>query len=165
MARTLLPLLLSVWGTLRDGDDFEAFVADARSRLRRAYVGVRGIDGAGDAAAEALAWAWEHRGALDGMANPVGYLYRVGLSRTRARRAPVLPPTTDVGAPDVDAGLVPALRALSEQQRAAVWLVHGCGWSYAEAADAMGISASAVGTHVRRALDHLRERLAVTDDA
>ena len=151
---------------MRTDGEVEALLADAGPRLRRAYIGARGVDGAGDAAAEAVAWGWEHRDELRPMANPVGYLYRVGLSRTRTRARPVvLPAPADVGVPDVEPALVPALLALSEQQRVSVWLVHACGWTYGETADAMGITASAVGTHVRRALDHLRERLAVTERA
>jgi DNA-directed RNA polymerase specialized sigma24 family protein len=142
-------------------DEFSDFVADATPRLRRAFVAVRGIGGAADATAEALAYAWEHWDRIRLMDNPVGYLYRVGQSRTRTRRAPTLPAPAELGLPDVEPGLVPALLALSVQQRAAVWLVHGCGWSYREVAEAMDVSASAVGTHVSRALEHLRSRLEV----
>lgn len=95
------------------------------------------------------------------MENPVGYLYRVGQSRTRARRAVLLPPPADLGVPDVEPMLVPALLELPETQRIAVWLVHGCDWSYREVADAMDVSVSAVGTHVGRALARLRARLEV----
>lgn len=142
-------------------DDFESFAADAGERLRRAYVGSLGVDGAADAAAEALAWAWENRAKLSNMENPVGYLYRVGRSKARSRRseAIVLPTPAEVGVPEVEPGLIPALRALSDRQRTAVWLVHGCQWRHQEVADAMGISATAVGTHVQRGLDHLRTRL------
>jgi DNA-directed RNA polymerase specialized sigma24 family protein len=144
-----------------DEDDFAAFVAAATPRLRRAFVGCRGITGAGDATAEALAYAWEHWPRIRLMDNPVGYLYRVGQTRTRPRRTLFLPPPVDLGLPDVEPALVPALLELPVQQRTAVWLVHGCGWSYREAAAAMGVSASAVGTHVSRALDRLRARLEV----
>jgi len=142
-------------------DDFEGFATDAGQRLRRAYVGSLGVDGAADAAAEALAWAWENRERLSTMDNPVGYLYRVGHSKVRRRRRDtgVLPTPVEAGVPEVEPGLVPALRALSERQRTAVWLVHGCQWRHQEVADAMGISATAVATHVRRGLDHLRTRL------
>jgi DNA-directed RNA polymerase specialized sigma24 family protein len=146
---------------LPDEDDFADFVAGATPRLRRAFVGCRGVAGAADATAEALAYAWEHWERLRLMENPVGYLYRVGQSRTRVRRAPQLPAPADVGLPDVEPALVPALLELSVQQRTAAWLVHGCGWSYREAAEAMDVSASAVGTHVSRALEHLRARLEV----
>jgi RNA polymerase sigma-70 factor (ECF subfamily) len=144
-----------------DEESFASFVAEATPRLRRAFVGCRGIGGAADATAEALAYAWEHWPRVRAMENPVGYLYRVGQSRTRARRSLALPAPAELGLPDVEPALVPALLALSVQQRTAVWLVHGCGWTYREVAEAMDLSASAVGTHVARALEHLRDRLEV----
>jgi RNA polymerase sigma-70 factor (ECF subfamily) len=138
-------------------------MCEVEPRLRRAFVGSRGLDGAYDATAEALAWAWEHWSEVKALENPVGYLYRVGQSRSRTRKQGHLPAVVASGVPDVEPGLVPALRALSDQQRTAVWLVHGCGWSYEEAAEAMAITASAVGTHVSRALSALRQKLEVND--
>jgi DNA-directed RNA polymerase specialized sigma24 family protein len=140
---------------------FEMFVVAIEPRLRRAFVGLRGVDGAGDATAEALAWAWEHWIEVQAMTNPAGYLYRVGQSRTRRRRHPDLPSVESMALPEVEPLLVPALLELPEQQRTAVWLVHGCHWRQTEVAEAMGISASAVSTHVSRALTHLRRRLEV----
>jgi DNA-directed RNA polymerase specialized sigma24 family protein len=147
---------------LEEQDAFEALAADARSRLWRAFVAVRGVDGADEAVSEALAWAWEHRERLISMVNPVGYLYRVGLTRSTPRAAPLLPAPREVGMPDVEPGLLPALLALPESQRAAVWLVHGCGWTYAEVADALQIGRSTVGTHTSRAMRALRRQLEVT---
>ena len=146
-----------------DRDGFEAFFRDAEPRLRRAYVGTHGTDRAADATAEALAFGWEHWERVRTMENPVGYLFRVGQSRTRPRRTPRLPAPEVVGEPDLDPGLVPALLRLTAAQRTAVWLVHGCQWRYAEAAEAMGISASAVGTHVSRGIESLRRALAVEE--
>ena len=71
--------------------EFESFVADADPRLRRAYLGTLGADRALDAVAEALAFAWEEWATVSSMSNPVDYLYRVGKSRTRSRKQPVLP--------------------------------------------------------------------------
>lgn len=142
---------------------FEAFARDAEPRLRRALAGVRGIDGAPDAVAEALTYAWEHWPRVAAMGNPLGYLFRVGQSRSRARRQGLLPAPAELGVPDVEPGLIDALRALPERQRTAVWLVHACGWTYAECGEAMGVSASAVGTHVSRALARLRVELEVSD--
>jgi DNA-directed RNA polymerase specialized sigma24 family protein len=147
----------------RDDQGFEAFFRTAEPRLRRAFVATHGTDRAADATAEALAWAWEHWERVTAMENPVGYLFRVGQSKTRPRRTPRLPTTVAVGEPDLDPTLVPALLRLSPAQRTAVWLVHGCQWRYAEVAEAMGISASAVGTHVSRALESLRRTLAVAE--
>lgn len=146
-------------------DEFEAFVVDAQPRLRRAFVGALGIDGAAEATAEALAWGWANQERLRGMDNPVGYLYRVGRSRTRRRRSPKLPSPNHLRVPEVEPDLVPALMELSERQRTAVWLVHGCQWRHHEVAEALGISASAVATHVNRALERLRARLEVESHA
>lgn len=141
-------------------DDFENFAADAGVRLRRAFVGSLGVDGAAEASAEALAWAWENRERLSLMDNPVGYLYRVGRSRSRRRARPlVMPSPGELGIPEVEPGLVPALLELTDRQRTAVWLVHGCQWRHNEVADAMGITPTAVATHVQRALGRLRTRL------
>lgn len=142
-------------------DDFESFANQAGERLRRAYVGSLGVDRAAEAVAEALAWAWENRAKLATIDNPIGYLYRVGHSKVRTRRPEtiMLPTPVEAGVPEVEPGLVPALLALTERQRTAVWLVHGCQWRHQEVAEAMGVSATAVATHVKRGLDHLRTRL------
>ena len=145
--------------------EFDDFVRETEPRLRRALVGCRGVDGAQEATAEALAYAWEHRTRVLAMENPAGYLYRVGQSRTKARRRLTLPAAEDLRLPDVEPALIPALLALPEQQRTAVWLVHACAWTYAEAAEAMTISRSAIGTHVSRALDALRAALEVDTHA
>ena len=144
-------------------DAFTTFVADVEPRLRRALVALRGPEAGRDAVAEALAWAWEHWAEVEAMANPAGYLYRVGSSRSRGRRVALLPsagPTVDgLG---FEPGLAPALARLTERQRAAVVLVHGCGWSYTEVADALGVTKSSVGTHVARGLEQLRAELGAT---
>ncbi len=96
------------------------------------------------------------------MENPVGYLYRVGTTRSTPQRAPLtLPAPESIGVPDIEPALIPALLALPEKQRAAVWLVHSCQWTYAEVAEALGIGTSTVGTHVSRALAALRSELEV----
>lgn len=148
--------LLSVRTMVTAMRGFDEFVADARPRLQRAFVGSYGVDRAAEATAEALAWGWEHWDQVQLMDNPVGYLFRVGQSRTRPCQRPVLPSPESLGLPEVEPMLVPALLALTVQQRTAVWLVHGCQWRYSEVAEAMHISASAVGTHVQRALHRLR---------
>jgi DNA-directed RNA polymerase specialized sigma24 family protein len=139
---------------------FEEFVRTAKPRLLRAFAGSRGED-AGEAAAEALAYAWEHWDRVGTMDNPAGYLFRVGQSRTRRRRTPRLPSPTQVGVPEVEPALIPALLALPETQRTAVWLVHACQWHYSEVAEALGTSVSMVGNHVRRGLGRLRQQLEV----
>jgi DNA-directed RNA polymerase specialized sigma24 family protein len=147
-------------------DEFDRFVEEAEPRLRRALVAVRGPVNGREAVAEALAYAWEHWDRIRSMENPVGYLYRVGQSRTRQRRR-LLRSLHDgadgmVDLPEVEPGLTGALRSPSDAQRAAVFLVHGCDWSHAQAAEALGCSPSTVSTHVQRGMARLRDLLEVT---
>lgn len=144
--------------------EFESFALATRSRLVRALAPVRGEESV-DGAAEALAYAWEHWDRIGAMDHPIGYLYRVGLSRTRRRLTPTLPPPEAIGLPDVEPALIPALLQLPEAQRTAVWLVHACQWRYAEVAEAMGTTTSMVGNHVSRGLARLRQKLEVQSNA
>lgn len=147
---------------MSDGE-FEAFVRDARMRLRRALIGAVGLDRVEDAVAEALAWAVEHRAELAGMGNPVGYLFRVGQSRVRARKQPRFLAAGVTELPEVEPGLPAALASLPDAQRVSVWLAHGCAWSHAEIGEALGIAPSTVATHVARAMSRLRAELGVVD--
>ena len=140
----------------------EDLLARARPRLVRALLAVRGIDGAEEAAAEAIAWGWEHQARLAEFDDPVAYLYRVAQTRSVTRRKPDLPPADPVRMPEVEPQLVPALLDLPLRQRAAVWLVHGCGWRHREVAVALDISTSTVSTHVERGLEKLRQDLGAT---
>jgi DNA-directed RNA polymerase specialized sigma24 family protein len=150
-----------VEGVSLSAEGFDAFAARVGARLQRGFVVCRGVDAAGDATAEALAYAWQHWSRVEQMDNPAGYLYRVGLSRTRRRRRPVsrLPEPLSFELPDVEPKLVPALRRLPESQRIAVWLVHGSRWSYSEVAVGLDVGVTTVGTHVSRALASLRVEL------
>lgn len=143
---------------------FRSFVEEVEPRLRRAFTLLRGVDDGMDATAEALAWAWQHWAEVQAMANPAGYLYRVGSSRTRRRLPRFSPPPVPAAAPGFEPGLVPALARLSRRQRTAVVLVHGCGWTHQEVADALDVSRSSVGTHVDRAMAQLRKDLGVEHD-
>jgi DNA-directed RNA polymerase specialized sigma24 family protein len=69
-------------------DGFEQFVQAHEARLRTALVLTYGPDAGREAAAEALAWAWEHWDRVAMIDSPVPYLYRVGQSRTRRIRRP-----------------------------------------------------------------------------
>ena len=143
------------------GVEFTVFVADVEPRLRRALVALRGREDGRDATAEALAWAWEHWTEVQLMANPAGYLYRVGQSRSRPRLVRQAERVTVHRDPEFEPALGPALRGLPERQRTAVILVHGCDWTYEEVAEALGVSKSSVGTHVARAMARLRNELEV----
>lgn len=144
------------------GTDFEEFVVNAEPRLRRALLGTVGLGRMPDAVAEALAYAWEHWEEVSAMVNPVGYLFRVGQSRTRVRSRPLLPPVDGARIPEVEPALASALMRLPRTQRTAVWLAYGCGWPHSEIAEVLGTATSTVSTHVSRALDRLRAEIGVS---
>jgi DNA-directed RNA polymerase specialized sigma24 family protein len=142
---------------------FEEFVAGAEARLRIALIATYGpLDGQ-TAALDALSWAWENWDRVQVMANPVGYLYRVG--QTAARRQRVRPIPIDSatfrnsGIPDINPELVPALGRLSAQQRTVVMLVHGFGWTIRDVARMLELAPSTVQTHLERGLARLRDQL------
>lgn len=151
-------------GVIPTEEAFATFAAEAEPRLRRALVALRGPEDGRDAAAEALGWAWANWDRVEAMDNPIGYLYRVGQSRSRRRMHGHLPAGATERVPEFEPALGPALAALSEAQRTAVVLVHGCQWTYQEVADALDITKSSVGTHVSRAMTHLRTALEVDHD-
>jgi RNA polymerase sigma factor (sigma-70 family) len=140
-------------------EPFEAFFSRVEPRLRSAFTALYGADTGRDAAAEALTWAFEHWHRVRRMDHPVGYLYRVGQSRTRRLRRPLRVSWARDSVPEMpelDPRLPSALAALPARQRVAVLLVHGYGWSHTEVADVMHVSTSTVATHVARALAALR---------
>lgn len=150
---------------MSDSAQFEEFVSRVEPRLRRALIGAVGVDRVEDAVAEALAYAFEHWADVSEMTNPAGYLFRVAQSRSRRRRRPRLLQPVAADIPDVEPPLVDALHALTESQRIAVWLAHGCSWSHAEIGEVLGVSSSTVATHVSRGLERLRSEMGVTDHA
>ncbi len=145
-------------------DSFTVFVGAFEPRLRHALIAGYGLQVAQDAAAEALAYGWEHWDRISQMSNPSGYLYRVG--QTRARRLihrntqrPLLPAVPPHEPPWIEPSLPAALSRLSRRQRTVVWLVHGLSWQYAEVAELLGISAGSARTHDKRGLAKLRSAL------
>ena len=137
---------------------FDEFAASCGPRLRAALVAAYGVDVGLDAAADALAYAWEHWGRVGLMANPAGYLYRVGQTAARRNRRDeiVLPTPPPLELPDFEPRLVPALKTLTESQRVVIMLVHGHGWSQVDVADVLEISHATVRTHLARGLSRLQ---------
>lgn len=144
---------------------FTEFVKRNEPKLRIALLAAYGGERGREATAEALAYAWEHWERISVMEKPLGYLYRVGQSKSRPRRRPRPAPTPAGRAePWVEPELPAALRRLSHKQRMAVVLVHGYGWTHHEAADVMATSDATVRTHLHRGLEKLRVALGVTAD-
>jgi RNA polymerase sigma-70 factor (ECF subfamily) len=142
-----------------DGERFRAFVLRLEPRLHAALVAVYGHDRGREATAEALAYAWEHWGKVQTMANPTGYLYRVGQSRIRRRKEPAvyLPPVDREVV--VEPRLLTALASLPERQRVTVVLIHVEGWTLREVSELLGISIPTVQKHAERGMAGLRRTL------
>ena len=150
----------------RERTEFERFVAEVEPRVRRALVGGFGAAVGRQAAADALAWAWQNWDRMREIESPVGYLYRVGWTsavRSGARDVPVAELAPGVALPDdwFEPGLAPAIARLSEAQRCAVVLVVGFGYTLREAAEVLGVTASTVHRDCERALARLRSELEV----
>lgn len=144
---------------------FTEFVREVGPHLRQSLIAALGGEGGREAAADALAWAWEHWPRLQEMDNPAGYLYRLGRNRgiSVLRRRPVfpLPPDPSGDGPWVEPALPSALAHLSEAQRVAVLLIHAFGWTYREAAEHLGVGTSTVQSHAERGMAKLRHDLKV----
>jgi len=140
-------------------EQFSRFFVDVEPRLRRALVARYGQERGREATAEALAWAWEHWSRVEPVTNQLGYLYRVGQSRTRLRRTrPVFDIPTE-SERFVEPGLASAVQRLPERQRVVTLLVHGAGWTHSEVAGLLGISTSTVNRHSERGLATLRRAI------
>jgi RNA polymerase sigma factor (sigma-70 family) len=99
------------------------------------------------------------------MANPAGYLYRVGISSARtARPQRVLVEPADWSDPWIEPRLEEGLARLSELQRTAVVLHYSFAWTIQEIADLLDVSVSSVRRHIDRGMHKLRSALRVVVD-
>ena len=154
-------------GTVRGEEaSFVEFARAAEPKLRYALVARYGAERGREAADDALVYGWRHWDRIRGMANPIGYLYRVGQRAARRRRP--APPADSVvpehRPPWVEPGLSAALARLSPRQREVVVLVDAFEWTHREVADLLGIRLSSVQTHLERGLARLRTALGVSGD-
>ena len=147
--------------------DFSAFY-DARHDVvyRALALTLRDPDLAAEAADEAMLRAFERWPTVSGMANPSGWVYRVGLNWARSRyrriRREVLGHNTGASAaalPSADPDLDRALASLSYDHRAVVVLRLHLDWSTDEVAAALGVPAGTVKSRLSRALEQLRKEL------
>lgn len=143
---------------------FSSFVVDREEHLRIALTARFGPDLGREAAADALAYGWEHWDRISAMENPAGYLYRVGMNAARRsrRRPAVVMPEVSIETPWVEPGLPKALQSLSPQQRTVVALVYGLDWTMAEVAELLDISKASVQKHADRGMSRLRRTLGVS---
>jgi len=141
--------------------EFQAFFIEVEQGLRRSLVAALGAQRGRDAAADALAWAWENWSKIQEVENPTGYLFRVGQSKSRSKKVPMITAVQTWEDPLVEPELPVALMRLTEAQRLAVVLVHAYGWTLREVAELSETSISTVQTHLERGLSKLRSSLAV----
>ena len=148
-------------------EEFTVFFREMEPRLSHALAAAYGVEVGRESTADAMAHAWEHWSELRAMANPGGYLYRVGQSKARRylRSGPLFPAVVSAELPEVEPGLPAALSSLSVGQRSAVVLVYVLGWSEREAADLLGVDRSTIRRHRDRGLSKLRRALQVPTHA
>ena len=152
---------------LRDqtaADSFTDFVRLVEPGLRRGLTAGFGSDVGREAAAESLLYGWQHWDRVGGMANPSGYLFRVGQNKARrlAGRSRWLSRDEIVFTePWAEPGFGSAWSSLSDRQRIVFGLIHGFDWSLGEVADLLGVSRSSVQSYQERALKKLRRNLGV----
>lgn len=142
---------------------FSDFARDVEPRIRRALVAAFGPDIGTDAAAEAMAIAWERRTVVCSKPNPAGYIWGIGrnMACKRLRERRLFPAPEPQREPWIEPGLPAAVEGLTEHQRTAVLLVHGFQWTYREVAELLGVSTSTVQSHAERGMAKLRDALGV----
>jgi RNA polymerase sigma factor (sigma-70 family) len=141
---------------------FDELIDQVRGRLLPVLWSKWGVEVGGDICCEVEEYAWDHHQRLLGMANPIGYLYRVSQSKARRYSRWTKQTTFPSRFPDVVhedpqlQDMLQMLSALSPDQRTCVLLVHGFGWTYDDVAELLDIKRSAVNNHVHRGMSRLR---------
>lgn len=150
----------------QDEASFVEFARTVEPKLRHALVAGHGAERGREAAQDALVYGWRNWDRIRGMANPAGYLYRVGerAARRRRRVPPPYPVIPEDRPPWVEPKLSAALAQLSQRQREVVVLVDAFEWTQREVSDLLGIRLSSVQTHLTRGLTRLRVSLGVSGD-
>lgn len=144
----------------RGSDDprVAALFYELTPRLRQALFAYAGPADVDDAIGETFAHLCSQPERILAMDNPHGYLYRVARDKVRGARRlrPQLPPVRHELQPEVTPELVPALARLTPNQRTAVVLAAGLGWSWVEIGQFLDTSESTVRNHYRRGIQKLR---------
>lgn len=153
----------------QSGRTFDEFCRDEHTQIVRALTWALGDTDLGrDAADEAFARALERWGKVSSMANPSGWVYRVGLNWGkrriwRAKRGRELIATVPITTEHLDSyqdpDLAEALAALPHGTRSVIVMRHLLGFSELETAEALGIRPGTVKSRTNRGLSQLRVAL------
>ena len=145
---------------------FSVFAAETEPKVRRALVAAFGPDVGTDAAAEAMAVAWEKWSVVATRPNPAGYVWGIGRNAARKRLGGdrLFPAPDPQREPWIEPGLPAAIGRLTEQQRTAVILTSGYQWTFREVAELLDVAVSTVQAHVERGMVKLRDEMGVNDD-
>ena len=144
--------------------DFSRFFDDHHRRIASGLaLTLRDDQLATDAAAEAMARAYQRWDDVGQYANPAGWVYRVGLNWARSRRRKLIresfrsesPEAAAPPTPDVDPTLGQALAELPVEQRAVVVCRYLLDWSEFQTAEALQIAPGTVKSRLSRGLDRL----------
>lgn len=136
-------------------------------RVRMALMARYGPELGDELTAECMAWAWENQTRLATMENPVGYLVRVGQSKSRRllrwKREPVNYPITPAtnGPAWSEPALAASLATLDADSRTAIVLVHCFQWTYSEVGELLDLPLHSVRNRIHRGLHKLRDELGV----
>ncbi len=145
---------------------FTEFYRESRTQVARALALTLGdVDLAAEATDEAMTRAYQRWDHVQRLANPGGWVYRVGLNwarsvlrRRRLNRQLLYEPSAgaaDIGEPAVHR----ALAELSVDHRAVVVCRHLLGWSLEQTAEALGAPPGTVKSRLNRANQQLAARL------
>jgi len=143
---------------------FTEWATEAEPKVRQSLTAAFGVQVGRDAAAEALAMAWERWDQVSVMENSIGYVYGIGRNKARrmkTRRQPMFVEVPEQLLPNVEPALPAAVADLPERQRITVTLIHGYGWTMSEVADLLGTKKTTVQNHAERGLTKLRNALGV----
>jgi RNA polymerase sigma factor (sigma-70 family) len=153
---------------------FEAFYrAEARTLFRRMWLVTGNRAEAEELMQDAFLKVWERWDRVDGMDDPVGYLYRTAMNlfRKRYRRAMLAirrtmglaPSNDDFSDADDRQDVRNVLATLPPRQRAALVLTEMLGFTSKEAADALGVTDATTRSLTRHGRDAFRKVMEVDD--
>jgi len=154
---------------MRTSNDFDQFFMAHHASLVRSLTAITGdSELAADAVQDAFQRAYLRWGRISRYDNPVTWVRRVAINRSRdlirsdqrrRRNEGRAAPDEAVTDPESESHLIPLLRRLPERQRVAMVLYYLEGLSVEQVADQMSLSQGAVKYHLHEGRERLRPLL------